>query len=374
MYDVAIVGARCAGAPLAMLLARAGHSVLMVDRATFPSDTMSTHFIQSPGMLRLHRWGLLETLLDTGCPPITDALFDTGGELTELPIPLVPPVDGLVSARRFILDKILIDAAVAAGAELAEGVSVDAVLRDGERVTGVRGHTSEGDLEARARFVVGADGRHSIVADKVGAGMVRFDEALSAGYYSYYTGTGIDRTQLFFYDDIAGVMFPTHDDAVCVAVVWERDLFGELKRDIEGHFNAALKRFGEEGQRVLDGERVERFVGTNDIHNYLRQTHGDGWALVGDAVYNKDPIPADGITDSFRGAEMLAGALDKVLTGELSEADALAAYADGYRATADKRLEPAVRTSRFDLSPKQRLEAFIEIRMHDFAELDEMLA
>jgi flavin-dependent dehydrogenase len=374
MHDVVIVGARCAGAPLAMLLARGGHSVLMVDRATFPSDTMSTHFIQSPGMVQLHEWGLMEPLLATGCPPITEAFFDAGGEITELEVPLPPPLTGLVSSRRFILDKLLVDAAVDAGAELAEGVSVDSVLRDGERVTGIQGHTSEGSFEASGRFVVGADGRHSLVARAVGAEMVLFDEAVTAGYYSYFTGTGITRTQLFFHDGVTCVMFPTHDEAVCVAIVWERDRFGELKRDVEGHFNKALGQLGEEGQHILDGKRVERFVGANDIHNYLRQTHGPGWALVGDAVYNKDPIPADGITDAFRGAQMLADALHRFLTDEATEEEALATYEQGYRATADKRLAPAVRTARFDLSPKERLDAFMEIRIHDLAEVGEMLA
>lgn len=373
MHDVVIVGTRCAGAPLAMLLARAGHSVLMVDRATFPSDTMSTHFVQSPGMLRLHRWGLMDALLDTGCPPITEAFFDIAGEHTVLEVPLVPPLSGLVSARRTILDKLLVDAAVAAGAEHAEGVSVDSLMRDGERVTGIRGHTSKGDFEATGRFVVGADGRHSTIARSVGAEMVRFDEAQTCGYYSYYTGTGIDRTQLFLYDDVTCVMFPTHDKAVCVAVVWERERFAEIKRDIEGNFNKALARFGDEGRQVLDGERVERFVGANDIHNYLRQTHGDGWALVGDAVYNKDPIPADGITDSFRGAEMLADTLNGILTGSLNEEQAFAAYEQGYSATADKRLGAAVRSSRHDLTPQERRDAFVEIRVHDLTEVAEML-
>lgn len=117
MHDVVIVGARCAGAPLAMLLARAGHDALLVDRATFPSDTMSTHFIQSPGMGRLYQWGFTDAVFDTNCPPITKSFFDVGGEPLEFDIPLHDPVSGLAAPRRTVLDKLLIDAAVADGAD-----------------------------------------------------------------------------------------------------------------------------------------------------------------------------------------------------------------------------------------------------------------
>lgn len=169
IYDAIVVGARCAGSPLAMLMSRAGHKVLMVDRATFPSDTMSTHFINSPGMVRLAQWGLMDAVFATNCPPVTKALFDAGGDILEVDIPEVPGVPGLVSPRRHILDKLLVDAAVDAGAELAEGVSVDSLIHEDDRVVGIKGHGSDGSFEARGRFIVGADGRHSMVADAVEA-------------------------------------------------------------------------------------------------------------------------------------------------------------------------------------------------------------
>src|SRR3954454_9628330 len=124
-YDAIVVGARCAGAPTAMLLAQKGYRVLVVDRATFPSDTVSTHVIHAPGVAALARWGLLEPVTSTGCPAVETYSFDFGPfGLTGTP----RPRDGISSAyapRRTVLDKILVDAAAAAGAELREGFSVE---------------------------------------------------------------------------------------------------------------------------------------------------------------------------------------------------------------------------------------------------------
>lgn len=333
---------------------------------------MSTHFIQSPGMTRLEQWGLVDAVFATNCPPITKSLFDVGGELMEFDIPEVPKVPGLVSPRRHVLDKLLVDAAVDAGAELAEGVSVDNLTYDGNRVVGIKGHGADGTFEARGRFVVGADGRHSMVAAAVGAPFIKHVDPLDSGYYSYYSGTGIDRTQLFFRDEITAVMFPTNDELVVVAVLWRRERFSELKRDIERNFNEALRGLGAEGERVLDGDRAERFVGAADLTNYYRTCTGPGWALVGDACYHKDPIPADGITDAFRGAALLADSLDKVLTGASPERDAIQDYERRYTDVVDQHFDPVIRASSFESTPQQRFEAFIEIRMLDATEVEEL--
>ncbi|HVE25136.1 MAG TPA: FAD-dependent monooxygenase, partial [Sporichthya sp.] len=138
-YDVVVVGARCAGSPLAMLLARRGYRVGVVDRAEFPSDTISTHLLHPPAVDALRRWGLLDQVVATGCPPIHTYAFDFG------PIVIAGPPGDPDSAtaycpRRIVLDKILVDAAVASGAEVRERFSVsDVVLEDGV-VCGVRGH------------------------------------------------------------------------------------------------------------------------------------------------------------------------------------------------------------------------------------------
>ena len=170
MYDVIVVGARCAGGPTAMLLARRGYRVLLVDRATFPSDTLSTHFIKPPGVAMLRRWGLLDQVIASGCPPVTRFRFDYG------PVVLAgspPPLDGggeCYAPRRTILDSILVEAAAQAGAEVRPAFTVDAVLIEEQGVAGIRGHARGGaTLTERARLVVGADGRRSLVARPPGA-------------------------------------------------------------------------------------------------------------------------------------------------------------------------------------------------------------
>ncbi|MGH2807976.1 MAG: FAD-dependent monooxygenase [Actinomycetota bacterium] len=372
MYDAIIVGARCAGSPLGMLLARSEHRVLVVDRASFPSDTMSTHFVQSPGMMRLARWGLMDRLFASNCPPITHARFDLGNDnVVEFEIPLDGALRGLAAPRRHVLDKILVDAAVEAGAELAEGVSIDSLLYEDDRVAGVSGHTNDGDFEARARIVVGADGRHSVVARETGAGFVRNDGDSSAGYYTYFGGVSTGVVETYLQEDLFGIVFPTNDELAVVGLAWRHERFKDVKRDIEGNFFAALDRMGDLGPRVRAGERTERFVGTADVPNYLRKVWGPGWALVGDAGYHKDPAPADGITDAFRAAEYLAEAFDEIANGADEDA-ALTRYEQRHAETALPLLDAAVNVASFDNTPEQRFEAFIEIRLHDAHEVQEL--
>ena len=179
-YDVIVVGARCAGSPTAMLLARAGHRVLLVDRATFPSDTMSTHLLHPPAVAALARWGLLDRLEATGCPPIETVLVSTSGPSRSRGRPR--PVDGTATAygpRRTVLDALLVDAAASAGAEVREGFTVDEVLVEDGRVTGIRAARSGHTVTERARVVVGADGRNSLVAKAVQPEHVRRGAARS---------------------------------------------------------------------------------------------------------------------------------------------------------------------------------------------------
>lgn len=373
-YDVIVVGARCAGAPLGMLLARAGHKVLVVDRAHFPSDTMSTHFIQSPGMLRLARWGLHDRLMATGCPPVTKAVLEADGEPLEIELPQRRGIQGLASPRRTVLDKLLVDAAREAGAEVREGLTFTTPLLEGERVVGIEGYTDEGPFRAEARFTVGADGRNSAFAEAVGAGYRFREPEQGAGYYSYFAGVGLKDTYLKVSDDRFCVAFPTHDDLTVVALGWIGADTREIRRDVEGNFSRALATLGEFGQRVLAGKREERFVGLADLVNFLRKAWGPGWALAGDALYFKDPIPADGITDAFRAADLLASALDDALTGRSSEEEALQRYEDNNDELALPMFRPTVKIGATESTAQERLDAFIELRMLTEQESDRLEA
>src|SRR5262245_17511978 len=189
MYDAIVVGARCAGSPTAMLLVRKGYRVLLVDRATFPSDTMRNHYIQRPGVLHLHRWGLLDRLIATGCPPIRHQRFDIGDFPLKQTVESHDGVDADYAPRRYVLDPLLAEAAGAAGAEVRLGFSVRELLFDGDRVVGITGQTRGGGaVSERARLVVGADGLHSLVARLVRAPEYDAVPPLACGYYSYFAG------------------------------------------------------------------------------------------------------------------------------------------------------------------------------------------
>ncbi|HKQ99704.1 MAG TPA: NAD(P)/FAD-dependent oxidoreductase [Pyrinomonadaceae bacterium] len=328
MYDAIITGARVAGSPLAMLLARKGYRVLLLDKATFPSDTISTHHIHQPGVARLRRWGLLEKVSASNCPPTTEIRFDVGPfALAGTP----PPAEGNVEAyapRRRVLDKILVDAAVEAGAELREGFSVEELTSDGRAVTGIRGRDRKGStVTERSRIVVGADGARSFVADRVQA-PIYFDRGmLTCNYYSYWSGLQLEGVELYPREGQLIVADKTNDGLTMITVVWPKEEFNRVRSNIESEFMRSLDKYAPTlAERVRAGRREERFAGAGFLPNRFRKPYGEGWALVGDAGYVKDPATAQGITNSFSHAEMLAEALDESLSGRRKMTDALADY------------------------------------------------
>jgi 2-polyprenyl-6-methoxyphenol hydroxylase-like FAD-dependent oxidoreductase len=327
MYDVIIVGARCAGSPTAMLLARMGYRVLLVDRAAFPSDTLSTHFIHLSGVARLKKWGLLDKVIESNCPAVRQQKLDLG------PFALVaspPPIDGVEDSygpRRTVLDKILVDGAIAAGAELRENFSVQDLVMDGEQVTGIRGHAIGGaPVTEKARMVIGADGMRSFVARQVYAQSYNVRPTFTCMFYSYWSDVPLQQAELYPRPERMIIMFPTNDNQAVVAVFWPNALFPEIRGGIEASFYQALDLVPDVAERVRAGKRSERFRSTADLPNFFRQSSGPGWALVGDAGYHKDPILAQGISDSFRDAELLVAALDDGFCGRQSFEDALAGY------------------------------------------------
>ena len=324
-YDAIVVGARCAGSPVAMLLARKGYRVLLVDKARFPSDTMSTHIIHPPGVDALERWGLRARLEATGCPPFGTYSLDVG------PIRLAgtPRRAGTPSLcpRRTVLDKLLVDGAVEAGAELREGFRVEEILFGDGRVTGIRGREQGGaSVTEHARAVIGADGRHSLVAKAVDPPRYNERAPIQSGYYAYWSGVPVEGFEIFDRPNRGFAAAPTNDGLTMIVGGWPQREFAANKKDVEGSFRRMLEMAPEFAERVRAGTRETRFVGTGDLPNYFRKPYGDGWALVGDAGYNKDPITAQGITDAFRDAEALSAGLDDAFSGRASFGDAMARY------------------------------------------------
>lgn len=327
-YDAIVVGARCAGSPTAMLLARHGHRVLLVDRVTFPSDSFRNHAILYRGMRYLHQWGILDRIAASNCPPFRQLSVDLGdGPLIGRP-PAEEGIPGEYAPRRIILDKILVDAAVEAGAELQEGCTVEGLLRDGDRVTGIRARTAKGSkVEATAPIVVGADGLHSFVARSVKAPTYNERPVITCSYYSYWSGVSIEGIEVYIRDHPTLILaFPTNNGQVCVAVQWPAAQFHTIRGDIEGSFFQAIELAPELAERVRGGKREDRFLGTADLPNFFRKAWGPGWALVGDAGIHKDPFTASGISDSFRDAQLLADAIHAGLSGPLPLDEALAEY------------------------------------------------
>ncbi|MBV9229893.1 MAG: NAD(P)/FAD-dependent oxidoreductase [Chloroflexi bacterium] len=328
MYDVIIVGARCAGSPTAMLLARKGYRVLLVEKATFPCDTMSGQFIHERGVACLKRWGILDQLIATNCPAITRKTIDLG------PFSLtgsILPIDGVAACyapRRFVLDQILADAAVEAGAEFHDGFNVQEILMEGGRVTGIRGRHLQGEpVTEKAILVIGADGMRSLVARAVQAPTYQNRPDFGCGYYAYWSGVPIEGVEIYPRDHRIIFAIPTNDGKTLVAVQWRHEEFHTVRRDIPGHFMQTLDEFTPHlARRVREGKQEERFTGTGDLPNFFRKPYGPGWALVGDAGHFQDPILAQGISDAFHDAELLAEAVDSGLSGRRPLKEALADY------------------------------------------------
>jgi 2-polyprenyl-6-methoxyphenol hydroxylase-like FAD-dependent oxidoreductase len=327
MFDAIVVGARCAGSPTAMLLARHGYRVLLVDRATFPSDTISTHYIWQQGTACLKRWGLLDRVLATNCPPFRMLGLDLGAFQL---IGDTPEVDGATEIcvpRRTVLDKILLDAASDAGVEAREGFTVTRLMSADGHVTGIRGHGGDGaEVEEQARVVIGADGRNSPVAAAVGAAEYNVRPALTCGYYAYWSGVSPHIAAIHPQPRRVVITFPTNNGLTVTYVAFPCCEFEEVRSDPERHLEGALRSVANLEEPFRGATRVERVKGTGDLRNFFRTAYGNGWALVGDAGYHKDPIIAQGISDAFRSAEWLVEAVHAGFSGKRPLKEALADY------------------------------------------------
>src|SRR5437016_2786917 len=329
MYDAIIVGARCAGSPTALLLARKGYKVLLADRGSFPSDmAFSNHFVHQAGTARLKRWGLLERLAATGCPPITTAHFDYGAfALSGSPVPAEGGVTEAYAPRRKVLDPILVEAAVEAGAELRENFSVQEVLWENDCVSGIRGHAKNGAmLTENARITIGADGMFSTVARAVKAPEYNAKPPLEGSWYSYWSGVPMKGWHLWLRPHRVIFAYNTNDNLTLIGVAFPARGLSDIRKNVEQHHRATIEQYAPElMERMRNGKRESHFVG-GAIPYHVRRPYGPGWALVGDAGYQKDPCTASGITDAFRSAEWLAHALDSGFSGRQPLQQALAAY------------------------------------------------
>jgi flavin-dependent dehydrogenase len=307
-FDAVIVGARCAGAATAMLMARAGLRVLVVDRTHPSRDTLSTHALMRAGVLQLSRWGLLPRIVAAGTPPVTATTFHYGdrAETLQLTEPLYAP-------RRTVLDTVLLSAALEAGAQARFGVDVTGLRRDRTgRVTGVLARLRGGEAVAlRAPLTIGADGRRSTVARLAGAPTVRRGGAASAILYGYWPSPSTAGYDFFYRPGMSAGIIPTNDGQVCIWAGLPAERFAaEHRGGLADLFARVLAEAAPAAAAlVARTERLGTLRGFPGVPGYLRRAIGPGWALVGDAGYFKDPLTAHGITDALRDAEFLARAV-----------------------------------------------------------------
>lgn len=319
--DVVVVGARCAGSPLAAWLARQGLRVWVLDRARFPSEAPSTHVIQPSGVRLLDQLGVLPAIRAADAVPLERfTLVSDDVRIDVRRDPATSDTPGLC-VRRVTLDGLLVEAAERAGAQVRTGCRVTGLIHDGQRVCGVR--TTQGDIHAA--LVVGADGRNSTVAAGVGADEYHLTAPGRVPAWAYFDGVGHREGHLRLgrRGELAYLASPTDGGLylACVApAVNDRDAF---RRDRDAAFATGLAGWPELADLLAGARRVGPIRMMTDWHGYFRHATGPGWVLVGDAGHFKDFTPAQGISDALRQAQRLATAVMAGLGGNSNLAEEL---------------------------------------------------
>src|SRR5262245_45806805 len=312
-YDVLVVGARAAGAATAMLLARRGLRVLAVDRGAYGTDTLSTHALMRAGVLQLARWGLLARIEAAGTPRVERTVFHYEDEVLDIPIKPRDGVPALFAPRRTLLDRVLVDAAVEAGASVRHGIRVSSLARnDRGRVVGA--HLVDADSHSRivsAPIVIGADGLRSTLAGLVEAPVTRLGRHSTATVYGYWSGLDMAGYHWHWRRDVAAGAIPTNGGHVLVFVglpPWR--FWQECRPDVKQAYHRLLAEAAPElAERLSDAHLEGGLHGFAGHPGFLRRSWGAGWVLVGDAGYFKDPITAHGLSDALRDAELVADAV-----------------------------------------------------------------
>jgi flavin-dependent dehydrogenase len=314
-FDVVVVGARCAGSPLATFLKRAGLSVCVVDQAEFPSDTLSTHMFQLSGIEILQKLGVLDAVLASGAPPITECYMkfedvDLSGAArlreNDLSVPLL-------CVRRIELDLRLVEMAREAGVEMRLHTRVNELIKDNGRVVGVRTESRDGKTSTiKADLVVGADGRLSTIARLTGARRYHVIPSERMSSWSYFRGVPRQPVSKIYYhrlgDDFV-VAAPADDDLFLVAVCPSEVYFDSYRADSEGCFKRTIAGCPPVADLLAKAERVAKFRGLTRFEGFFREATGPGWVLVGDSGHFKDPTPGQGISDALRQVEKLSAAI-----------------------------------------------------------------
>ena len=308
-YDAVVIGARCAGAATAFLLARSGAKVLVVDRQPYGSDTMSTHALMRSAVMQLTRWGLIPKIAAAGTPAIRSTTFHYGNEAIRVDIKPDHGVDFLLAPRRTVLDPLLVYAAREAGAAVRHGVALSALqFASNGRVIGASLRDGSGACRTvRSDIVIGADGRQSTVAQLVNSRA--FVEGFNASglVFGYFADLDRDGLHWHFAKNAAAGVIPTNAGHCVFGAVPASQFVTTFRGDVtRGFLQVLASSFPELRADIGRATLISRLRSFRGATSYLRQCHGAGWALVGDAGYFKDPLTAHGITDALRDARLLS--------------------------------------------------------------------
>ncbi|HKU07552.1 MAG TPA: NAD(P)/FAD-dependent oxidoreductase [Bradyrhizobium sp.] len=318
-YDAIIVGARCAGAATAFLLARSGAKVLVVDRQPYGSDTMSTHALMRSAVMQLTRWGLTPNIAAAGTPAIRSTTFHYGDEAIRIDIKPEHGVDFLLAPRRTVLDPLLVDAAREAGATVRHGVALSELqFTSNGRVIGASLRDGSGACRTvRSDIVIGADGRQSTVAQLVSSKVFVEGSNACGLVFGYFADLDRDGLHWHFAKNAAAGVISTNAGHCVFAAVPASQFVATFRGDVtRGFLEVLASSFPELHEDVSRATLISRLRSFGGAASYLRQCHGAGWALVGDAGYFKDPLTAHGITDALRDAQLLSrGIVDGSIRG-----------------------------------------------------------
>jgi 2-polyprenyl-6-methoxyphenol hydroxylase-like FAD-dependent oxidoreductase len=338
VHDVAVVGARAAGAATAMLLARHGLDVVVVEQGAPAADTLSTHALMRCGVVQLARWDLLDGVIAAGTPAVRHTRFTYADQQVDLAIKPSHGIDALYAPRRTVLDPLIASAATESGADVRYRTRLTGLIHRGGRPRGIRTCANGRCEDLLADLVIGADGVHSTVARLVGAQVEHRGTHAMAVTYGYWSGLAVCGYEWIFRPDACAGAIPTNHGQTCVFASASPERIGRGGIDvIEQAVGAGDPDLA---HRLADASAPAGTRTWAGRPGYLRRAHGPGWALVGDAGYYKDPISAHGLTDALRDAELLAAA---VVQGGDAEPRRSSVLAD-YQSTTDRPALPLLQT------------------------------
>jgi flavin-dependent dehydrogenase len=340
-YDVIIVGARIAGSTLAIILGQHGHRVLLVDKAHFPSDTLSTHFFREPALTVFERLGVLNDV-KSSAPPLSILWNYIEGQVLRVPVKSTDEnLRYFLCVRRITLDGILTRRVKREqGVEFRQGAQFKELIWQDGRVTGARWMESNGSHEAQAPVVVGADGFYSTLAKIVQPVTESQLPVQRFAYYTYFQGIQpldeIAYAEHHFMGNSLTYVFPTDANLTMVSVSLPISKFQSFKKEPLKRLRTHLESLPLLAPRLHGAEVVADVKGAGNIPCYQRIPYGPGWVLVGDSHQVLDPWSGMGIDHATTHASMLADSLHRVLTDSAPWASVMSEYHTQVRQWSEK--------------------------------------